>query len=344
MSGPHQGRLAMADIAIHPDIASAMPRLEGQLWRDFVADVRQRGVTNPVHVGHLTDVPDLDGRWVLLEGHNRHRAAVEAGQTDLPVTFQPDQELLTAVNSAYREQALRRNLSAADLKARLMPRCVELERRGWSLRDIGDALGISHMSVKRYLQSHRHHSVTAVTGVTGGGSRVTAKPLTVGEILERVETVDPRDRAVQVRPDRLEDAVEETEAVLAYFRAVHDALLDRLDRRAGTEYPPSSTPSRRRLPPGSPAAEMVEYGLIDRAVGRSVADAPDELTSESRIGLPPEPTPIVADDNVTMAELRQLAKVNGVTVARTDTKESLAAKITAAGVSLPFRIRAHGGQ
>ena len=53
-------------------------KIEGDKWEEFLGSVKEYGVVNPIIVR------PKDGRYEILAGHNRKRAAVEAGLNEIP--------------------------------------------------------------------------------------------------------------------------------------------------------------------------------------------------------------------------------------------------------------------
>ena len=53
-------------------------KIEGDKWEEFLGSVKEYGVVNPIIVR------PKDGRYEILAGHNRKRAAIEAGLNEIP--------------------------------------------------------------------------------------------------------------------------------------------------------------------------------------------------------------------------------------------------------------------
>ena len=53
-------------------------KIEGDKWEEFLGSVKEYGVVNPILVR-----PKEDGRYEILAGHNRKRAAIEAGLNEI---------------------------------------------------------------------------------------------------------------------------------------------------------------------------------------------------------------------------------------------------------------------
>jgi ParB-like chromosome segregation protein Spo0J len=101
---PQESRRHPGALRPHPD-AERLPELGRADYRPFVADIAERGLTTPL------EITDKD---VVVDGHQRLRAALELGLEDVPVRIvAPADELEYMIKSALR----RRNLSQAQKAA-----------------------------------------------------------------------------------------------------------------------------------------------------------------------------------------------------------------------------------
>lgn len=89
----------IADLVLHPD-AGLVPDMRPDEWSAFLADVRERGIVEPVVVS---------GR-VVLDGRHRYRAAKEIGLRELPAR-EVDLTGAAARDFVLRAAVLRRHLT-----------------------------------------------------------------------------------------------------------------------------------------------------------------------------------------------------------------------------------------
>jgi ParB family chromosome partitioning protein len=152
--------LAVADIAPHPfnDAARSEAHPGDLKWDELVNAVRANGVRLPVLVvprhAFLTARPSAagsippDARYVLVYGHRRRAAAIEAGRQTVPAVVD---EAIMADNGDLDAMAAE-NLGRQDLsdlaEADLFARYSEL---GLSQRSIAERLGVDQATVSRRL-------------------------------------------------------------------------------------------------------------------------------------------------------------------------------------------------
>ena len=73
--------IPISELLSHP-FQIHIPDMAGKEWTDFLADVLARGVQDPIRVSNRT------GAWVVVDGHQRLRAARECGYTHLTALVQ----------------------------------------------------------------------------------------------------------------------------------------------------------------------------------------------------------------------------------------------------------------
>lgn len=73
--------IPISELLSHP-FQIHIPDMAGKEWTDFLADVLTRGVQDPIRVSNRT------GAWVVVDGHQRLRAARECGYTHLTALVQ----------------------------------------------------------------------------------------------------------------------------------------------------------------------------------------------------------------------------------------------------------------
>jgi len=98
--------IPLGELLNHP-FQIHIPDMAGKEWADFLADVLARGVQDPIRVSNRT------GAWVVVDGHQRLRAAKELGYTHLvalPQSFADEGEEVEYIAGSSR---YRRNLTDA---------------------------------------------------------------------------------------------------------------------------------------------------------------------------------------------------------------------------------------
>jgi len=77
-------------------------KIEGDKWEEFLGSVKEYGVVNPILVR-----PKEDGRYEILAGHNRKRAAIEAGLNEIPCIIKDiddvDASVIIGITNNQRE-------------------------------------------------------------------------------------------------------------------------------------------------------------------------------------------------------------------------------------------------
>ena len=99
-------RFSLGDLESHPWQVN-IPDMAGREWAEFFADVQARGVVEPIRVSLRT------GRPVVVDGHQRTRAAQQFGLTSIQAIvqdFDSEAEEVTYLSGAAR---FRRNLTDA---------------------------------------------------------------------------------------------------------------------------------------------------------------------------------------------------------------------------------------
>lgn len=94
----------------HPRQNELFTKLDGDAYRDFLTDVRNRGIVQPVIVS------DRTGELVICDGHQRVRAAIDAGLKAVPAevrTFadEPEEVRCLVMNNVQRRQLSREEVS-----------------------------------------------------------------------------------------------------------------------------------------------------------------------------------------------------------------------------------------
>lgn len=115
-----------------------VPDLQAPLWDEFLADVRQRGIVEPIRVSTRLGYP------VIVDGHQRHRAAVELGLESIQAFVQPFADEAQEVEFLAHAARLRRHLTDAQrvtlaraYEAYFKPMAAEKQRIGKAEETLG---------------------------------------------------------------------------------------------------------------------------------------------------------------------------------------------------------------
>jgi len=96
--------IPLGELLSHP-FQIHIPDMAGKEWTDFLADVLARGVQDPIRVSNRT------GAWVVVDGHQRLRAARECGYTHLTALVQTFADAGEEVEYIAGSSRYRRNLT-----------------------------------------------------------------------------------------------------------------------------------------------------------------------------------------------------------------------------------------
>ena len=137
------GEMALDRIEEDPD----QPRktFDDVALNELAANLKAHGVQQPIQLRWSSD----RGKWLIVYGHRRFRAARIAGLATIPCTFTNE----TIDEATLRVRQLVENCQREDLAPMEMARGLKslAELTGWSNRRIAEELGISHSSVGRTL-------------------------------------------------------------------------------------------------------------------------------------------------------------------------------------------------
>lgn len=98
--------IPIGELIAHP-FQIHIPDMVGKEWTDFKADILERGVQDPLRVSNRT------GSWVVVDGHQRLRAARQAGYTHLTALVQAFADGGEEVEYIAGSSRYRRNLTDA---------------------------------------------------------------------------------------------------------------------------------------------------------------------------------------------------------------------------------------
>jgi ParB family chromosome partitioning protein len=112
--------------------------------RGLAENIKTHGVQQAIQLRWS----EVHGKWLIVYGHRRYRAAKLAGLTTIPCTFAKDDLDETTI----RIRQLIENCQREDLAPMEMARAMEAlsTATGWSNRRLGEELGISHVTIARY--------------------------------------------------------------------------------------------------------------------------------------------------------------------------------------------------
>lgn len=111
-----------------------VPDLAGQEWATFLEDVQKRGIMEPIRVSTRLGYP------VIVDGHQRHRAATELGVSEIQAFVQPFETEAQEVEYLAAAAQMRRHLSdfqrvtlARAYEAYFRPMAEERQKAGKTL-------------------------------------------------------------------------------------------------------------------------------------------------------------------------------------------------------------------
>ena len=147
----HDGAVRMRD-ALSIDLARITPdpdqprrEFDPQALEDLAASVKARGVLQPL----LVRWDEPAGRWVIIAGERRYRAATMAGLSAVPcVEYKGPIDASDRLEVQLIENALRADLTPIEQATAFR---ALLDRRGWTYRDLAANLHIALSSVARAL-------------------------------------------------------------------------------------------------------------------------------------------------------------------------------------------------
>lgn len=119
------------------------PRIEIGDLTDLIASIRERGVLEPL----LVRPSEVGGRFMIISGERRYRAAREAGLRELPcIEMEVDDRAVAEI--ALIENLQRKDLTAFEEADGLL---VLVERYGYTHEEISKKIGKSRSSVTESL-------------------------------------------------------------------------------------------------------------------------------------------------------------------------------------------------
>ena len=149
--GPEEGRsrdrrAGLLDLArVVPDPDQPRKAFDEESIEHLAASLRTAGQLQPIRVRWSRPL----GKWVIISGERRYRAAIRAGFTSIACQF-VDQELS---ESEVRQQSLIENLLREDLRpieaAQGYRQLMDLN--DWTMQQVGEALSVTKGTVSKAL-------------------------------------------------------------------------------------------------------------------------------------------------------------------------------------------------
>lgn len=131
--------LPLIQLAAHPSQVM-FHDLGGDEWRELVKDVRERGIQQPITVSRRT------GQMVIVDGHQRVRAALEVGLTTIPGVQQVYEDEKAETLALVMANIRRRHLTR-DERRQVIAEMLRLYPEK-SNNSHAKGLGVSDMTVK----------------------------------------------------------------------------------------------------------------------------------------------------------------------------------------------------
>ena len=218
-------------------------KLDGENWEEFLASIKAHGILNPITVR-----PTARDKYEILAGHNRVRAAKEAGLETIPANIKDVDDVEASIIIA--DTNLQRE-TVTDLE------------KGWAYRNIFEA--ISRQGERTDLTSG--HSDQKLELDTSGqrdpklrSSEIIAEKYGVGE-----KTVRRKIRLTYLLPPiyglyEQKKITQEMAEQISYLRSSEQALLDGLITMAKMEFTVDQLKAIRK------ASESSEKALDDIAI------------------------------------------------------------------------------
>ena len=146
--GESDGQLRVPIGSIAPNPSQPRQEFDQKQLKELAASIREHGILQPLLVR-----PEQMGRYELIAGERRWRAAGLAGLELAPIVIQEDGGEQTEERLAL---ALVENLQRADLNAiELATAFEQLSRAGWTQQRIATAVGKSRAAVANLLRLRR---------------------------------------------------------------------------------------------------------------------------------------------------------------------------------------------
>ena len=221
-------------------------KLDGENWEEFLASIKAHGILNPITVR-----PIARDKYEILAGHNRVRAAKEAGLETIPANIKDVDDVEASIIIA--DTNLQRE-TVTDLE------------KGWAYRNIFEAIsrqgertdltsGHSDQKLELDASGHRDQKLSNKTS-----AEIIAEKYGVGE-----KTVRRKIRLTYLLPPiyglyEQKKLTQEMAEQISYLRSSEQALLDGLITMAKMEFTVDQLKAIRK------ASESSEKALDDIAI------------------------------------------------------------------------------
>lgn len=215
-------------------------KLDGENWEEFLASIKAHGILNPITVR-----PTARDKYEILAGHNRVRAAKEAGLETIPANIKDVDDVEASIIIA--DTNLQRE-TVTDLE------------KGWAYRNIFEAIARSGQGKRNDLPLS-HAGTEVVKGIDGKRSdEIIANKYGIGR-----NTVNRKIRLTYLLPPiyglyEQKKLTQEMAEQISYLRSSEQALLDGLITMAKMEFTVDQLKAIRK------ASESSEKALDDIAI------------------------------------------------------------------------------
>ena len=215
-------------------------KLDGENWEEFLASIKAHGILNPITVRPITR-----DKYEILAGHNRVRAAKEAGLETIPANIKDVDDVEASIIIA--DTNLQRE-TVTDLE------------KGWAYRNIFEAIARSGQGKRNDLPLS-HAGTEVVKGIDGKRSdEIIANKYGIGR-----NTVNRKIRLTYLLPPiyglyEQKKITQEMAEQISYLRSSEQALLDGLITMAKMEFTVDQLKAIRK------ASESSEKALDDIAI------------------------------------------------------------------------------
>ena len=227
-------------------------KLYGENWEEFLASIKAHGILNPITVRPITR-----DKYEILAGHNRVRAAKEAGLETIPANIKDVDDVEASIIIA--DTNLQRE-TVTDLE------------KGWAYRNIFEAIArsgqgkrndlpLSHAGTEVEEGLSSHAGTEVVKGIDGKRSdEIIANKYGIGR-----NTVNRKIRLTYLLPPiyglyEQKKITQEMAEQISYLRSSEQALLDGLITMAKMEFTVDQLKAIRK------ASESSEKALDDIAI------------------------------------------------------------------------------
>lgn len=218
-------------------------KLDGENWEEFLASIKAHGILNPITVR-----PTARDKYEILAGHNRVRAAKEAGLETIPANIKDVDDVEASIIIA--DTNLQRE-TVTDLE------------KGWAYRNIFEA--ISRQGQRTDLTSS--HEGTKLDNDTSSheGTKLRSDEIIANKYGVGRNTVNRKIRLTYLLPPiyglyEQKKITQEMAEQISYLRSSEQALLDGLITMAKMEFTVDQLKAIRK------ASESSEKALDDIAI------------------------------------------------------------------------------